>query len=68
MPEAAAGHDQWLSRLESGSLVHVRGDRAEPEAVDILVGQTVVWAVEDAPGVSITDSSLITAGTSPNAD
>jgi hypothetical protein len=40
----------------------VRGERAEPESVDILVGQTVVWAVEDAPGVSITDTTLIAAG------
>jgi plastocyanin len=62
MPAAAAGHDEWLARLEQGTLVHVRGERAEPESVDILVGQTVVWAVEDAPGVSITDTTLIAAG------
>jgi hypothetical protein len=67
MPEAAAGHDEWLSRLERGTLVHVRGERAEPGSVDILVGQTVVWAIEDAPGVSITDTDLITVGTSLNA-
>lgn len=60
MPDAAAGHEEWLSRLEQGTLVHVRGAQAEPESIDILVGQTVVWAVEDAPGVSITDTSLIT--------
>ena len=59
MPEAAAGHQEWLSRLNEGTLVHVRGDRAEPASIDILVGQTVVWALEDAPGVSITDTSLI---------
>ncbi len=62
MPAAAAGHEEWLSRLEQGTLVHVRGERAEPESVDILVGQTVVWAVEDAPGVSITDTTLIATG------
>jgi plastocyanin len=60
-PEAAAGHQEWLSRLGEGTLVHVQGDRAEPDSVDILVGQTVVWAIEDAPGVSITDASLIGA-------
>lgn len=59
MPEAGADHQAWLSRLGEGTLVHVRGDRAEPDAVDILVGQTVVWALEGAPGVSITDTSLI---------
>jgi plastocyanin len=62
LPEAAAGHQEWLSRLGEGTLVHVRGDRAEPVSVDILVGQTVVWALEDAPGVTITDTSLIGAG------
>jgi plastocyanin len=61
MPDTAAGHDEWLSRLEQGPLVHVRGERAEPASVDILVGQTVVWAIEDAPGVSITDTTLIAA-------
>jgi len=62
MPAAAASHEEWLSRLEQGTLVHVRGERAEPESVDIIVGQTVVWAVEDAPGVSITDATLIATG------
>jgi plastocyanin len=62
MPDAATGQEEWLSRLEQGTLVHVRGERAEPELVDILVGQTVVWAVEDAPGVSITDTTLIATG------
>jgi plastocyanin len=51
--------DTWLERLKDGALVHVRGDRAEPESVEITVGQTVVWAVEDAPGVTITDVSLL---------
>ncbi len=63
IPDTARGHEAWLGRLQEGTLVHVRGERAEPERVDIVVGQTVVWAVEDAPGVSITDTSLITAGT-----
>jgi hypothetical protein len=30
-----------------------------PEQVEIVAGQTVVWAVEDSPGVTITDSSLL---------
>ena len=59
MPDTGTGQEEWLSRLEQGTLVHVRGERAEPESVDILVGQTVVWAVENAPGVSITDTNLI---------
>lgn len=61
-PDTVTGHEEWLSRLEQGTLIHVRGERAEPEFVNIVVGQTVVWAVEDAPGVSITDATLITTG------
>jgi len=61
-PDASRGHEEWLSRLEQGTLIHVRGAHAEPESVRIHVGQTVVWAVEDAPGVTITDTTLITKG------
>jgi hypothetical protein len=62
MPEAAAGHREWLSQPGEGRLIHVRGERAEPASVDILVGQAVIWALEDAPGVSITDTRLLEAG------
>jgi plastocyanin len=62
LPEPAADQEERLTRLERGTLVHVRGDRAEPESVEIMVGQTVVWAVEDSPGVSITVATLLTAG------
>jgi plastocyanin len=57
--DAEAGHEAWLERLHEGTLVHVRGEHAEPAQVDVIVGQTVVWAVEDSPGVSITDDSLL---------
>lgn len=53
--DAKAGYEAWLGHLPEGTLVHVRGERAEPERVDIIVGQTVVWAIEDSPGVSITE-------------
>jgi hypothetical protein len=39
--------------------VHVTGTRAEPADIEIIVGQTVVWAVEKAPGVTITDRTLL---------
>jgi plastocyanin len=61
MPDKEFGQEAWLRLLEEGKLVHVRGDRAEPSEVEIVVGQTVVWAVEDAPGVTITDANLIQA-------
>jgi len=62
MPDAAEGHERWLARIGEGALVHVRGVSAEPADLQIVVGQTVVWAVEDAPGVTITDASLIGIG------
>jgi plastocyanin len=57
--DAAAGHEAWLGRLHEGTLVHVQGEQAEPAQIDIIVGQTVVWAVQDSPGISITDASLL---------
>ncbi|WP_426502013.1 hypothetical protein ACPPVO_30670 [Dactylosporangium sp. McL0621] len=50
---------QWQRALARGTLVHVRGAAAEPAEVEIQVGQTVFWAVQDAPGVTITDVSLL---------
>jgi plastocyanin len=57
--DPAAGHEAWLESLHEGTLVHVRGEQAEPAQIDVVVGQTVVWAVQDSPGVSITDASLL---------
>ncbi|HVC13239.1 MAG TPA: hypothetical protein VND62_00090 [Acidimicrobiales bacterium] len=54
--------EAWLECLKDGAFVHVRGERAEPESVEIAVGQTVVWAVENAPGVTITDVALLAHG------
>jgi plastocyanin len=66
MPPDGTDQEEWLSRLEQGTLVHVRGDRAEPSSVDVLVGQTVVWAIQDAPGVSITDTSSLSLAAPPS--
>lgn len=52
-------HAGWTAELGRGTLVHVTGERAEPETVEILVGQTVFWAVQKAPGISITDVTLL---------
>lgn len=52
-------HARWGSSIAQGTLIHVRGEQAEPAEIEILVGQTVFWAIEDAPGVTITDSSRL---------
>jgi plastocyanin len=59
MPDANSSHDARLEQLQKGALVHVTGTQAEPAHIEIMVGQTVVWAVEKAPGVTITDRTLL---------
>jgi plastocyanin len=60
MPDAAGSDPKaWLATLEQGEMVHVQGEQASPEQVQIVVGQTVVWAIEKAPGITITDASLL---------
>jgi plastocyanin len=63
MPEpASAARGDWLRALSQGTVVHIGDERATPALVEILVGQTVAWAVERAPGVSVTDVTLLGAG------
>jgi plastocyanin len=50
---------KWLTKLEQGSLIVIEGDSANPSKLEILTGQTVFWAVQKAPGISITDSRLV---------
>jgi plastocyanin len=59
MPDASSTQDARLESLQKGELVHVTGSHAEPARIEILVGQTVVWAVEKAPGITITDRTLL---------
>ncbi|MBI2305049.1 MAG: hypothetical protein HYU86_09950 [Chloroflexi bacterium] len=50
--------EKWVQTLNNGTLITINGDKATPDRVQILVGQTVFWAVEKAPGISITDARL----------
>lgn len=49
----------WQSRLGEGTLVMVSDTRPEPAEVEIMLGQTVFFAVVKGPGVTITDASLV---------
>ena len=40
-------------------LMVVSGDKVEPREVNIVVGQAVFFAVEDSPGITITDHQLL---------
>jgi hypothetical protein len=56
---AAGRRAEWQRALGQGTMILVRGETAEPAEVEVVVGQTVFWAVQDAPGVSITDVALL---------
>jgi len=60
--EGPASRERWLSRLEEAASVVVRGTSAEPERVEIVVGQTVAWVFDRAGGVTVTDASLLKRG------
>jgi plastocyanin len=49
--------EKWMKSLGQGALVTIKG-KADPQQVEILTGQTVFFAVVDAPGISITDRRL----------
>jgi len=49
----------WQSRLGEGTLVMISDGRPDPAEVDILLGQTVFFAVVKGSGVSITDAFLV---------
>jgi plastocyanin len=49
---------RWMEVLSRGVLVTIRGTEVSPREVEIVVGQTVFFAVEDAPGITITDARL----------
>jgi plastocyanin len=51
--------DRWLKALQNGQLITVEGERARPETVEILAGQTVFWAVVKSGGITVTDEILV---------
>lgn len=57
--ESTSDCDEWIESLANGVVVHVVGKKVRPEKVQIRVGQTVFWAVEEAPGITITDRRLL---------
>jgi plastocyanin len=55
----ARASERWRAALAEGRMVRVSAKSVRPRKVEIVVGQTVFWAVKDAGGVSITDARLI---------
>lgn len=52
---------KWQAMLSKATLVMISHAKAEPAEVDIVVGQTVYFAVVTGPGVTITDTRLASA-------
>ena len=54
----------WSDQVKEGVLVIISGDRVKPKEVTELssLGQTVFFAVERAPGITITDAQFLRAG------
>lgn len=61
--------NKWCRDMATGALLMISGTGAEPAEIEILTGQTVYFAVTEAPGVSVTDRRLVDvlAETAPRA-
>lgn len=62
---SAKGQRAWLRNQRQGTVVMVNDGQAEPAEVDVVVGQTVFFAVVAGPGITITDRSLLTSHHGP---
>jgi len=52
---------KWLRSLDKQNLITISGNKVEPAELQIVTGQTVMWAIEKSKGISITDSRLLTS-------
>lgn len=50
---------EWRKRLNEGALVMITDNKADRTDLDIMVGQTVFFAIVKGPGISITDKRLL---------
>jgi plastocyanin len=55
----AQSHAKWLKALEKPKSFEISGNRIRPEQLSIQLGQTVVWKIDKATGISITDARLV---------
>jgi plastocyanin len=60
-------HAKWLKTLEQPKTFEIAGNRIRPERVSIHVGQTVVWKIDRATGITITDARLVPAAAGKKA-
>lgn len=53
----------WLAALGKPIVITVKGEAAAPQRLEIVTGQTVAWVIEQANGMTVTDSSLLSGAT-----
>jgi len=54
-----ASFQRWQQLLAKGTVVMIDNNRAQPREVEIVTGQTVFFAIAEAPGISITDERIL---------
>jgi plastocyanin len=57
--ETPDSRGMWARQLNEGTVVEIEGNKSKQEELDIVVGQTVFFAVGDSRGLTITDETLI---------
>jgi plastocyanin len=62
----AKAFTEWRKRLHEGALVMIQNGKADRNEIDIMVGQTVFFAIVTSPGISITDTRLLDLSASPS--
>ncbi len=55
----AADLQRWRKSLSKGTLVTISEGLVDPREIDLIVGQTVFFLVTKGPGISITDTHLL---------
>jgi plastocyanin len=63
-----AERKRWLAAMRDGALIVITDDQAEPDQIDIVAGQTVFWAVQQASGITVTDARLMQGAEEAQAD
>jgi hypothetical protein len=53
---------KWRETLAKGNVVMITEDKTDHDAIDILTGQTVFFAITKTSGISITDARLLERG------
>jgi len=53
---------RWRNQLSKGTIVMISDGKVEPQQVEIMVGQTVFFAVVNGVGISITDRRIAGMG------